>query len=50
MFVDGGDTDRPGIRQEKDRAMTVKEPKGRRARSVPLTPLLAQALREVFIA
>jgi len=47
------DADRPGIRvrravrQEKDRSMTVKEPKGRRARSVPLTPKLAQALREV---
>jgi integrase len=27
--------------------MTIKEPKGRRARSVPLTPSLAQALREV---
>jgi len=47
------DAARPGIRvrravrQEQDRSLTVKEPKGRRARSVPLTPKLAQALREI---
>ncbi len=45
------DPEHPGIRvvrslrKERDGSLTIKEPKGRRARTVPLTPLLADALR-----